>query len=158
MMIQVGMTKGLSHVTIAVSDIERAKNFYRSLLGWDELFSSKLSGPEFEALTGITGAAGEVAGGAVGDNRLELVCMNFVGQPAVKGLGLSRIAFEVDDVAKAWLDAAAAGAVVMIEHREIVGCRMITVSDPDGMMIELIEYVPGGGAWGGTDGRPQLRS
>jgi catechol 2,3-dioxygenase-like lactoylglutathione lyase family enzyme len=156
--VDVGVVKGLSHICITVSDMERAKNFYRVLLGWEEQFSLKVSGEQLEAMTGIRGSAGEVAGGAIGDNRLELICMNFIEEPSVRGIGLSRISFEVDSAAEAWARASEAGIVVTIEPREIIGCLIITVSDPDGTAIDLIEYLPGGGAWGGAEGRPQLRA
>jgi predicted enzyme related to lactoylglutathione lyase len=151
-----GITKGLSHISVNVSDMAKAKEFYRAVFGWKELFSMEMSGPDFEAAVGVPGAAGEVAGGEVGDNRLELVWLSFVNTPSTPGLGLSKIVFEVDDADEAWQHAVRLGVTVSVELHEIAGCRVVTINDPDDLRIDLIEYLPGGGAWGGHLGRTEL--
>ncbi len=153
-----GISRGLSHVTVNVSNMENAKRFYRTMLGWEQEFSITMGGPEFDEMVGVAGAAGEIAGGTIGDNRLELVCMNFVTESNGEGLGLSRLVFEVDDVEDAWRRAAEAGVSAAIVPHEFPGCRLVTVRDPDGTAIQFIEYLPGGDAWGGLGGRPQLRT
>jgi predicted enzyme related to lactoylglutathione lyase len=143
----------LSHVTVNVSDLERSKKFYREAFGWDERFAVSLEGPEFEAAVGLPGAAGLVAGGVVGDFRIELVAMNFLTTPPGSGLGLSKLSFEVEDPQRALDQLVELGATAVAQPNEIAGCVIATALDPDGQVIDLIQYLPNTTAWGGDGGR-----
>jgi len=155
-MSKAGMTKGLSHVSVNVSDMTKSKAFYTTVFGWKQLFSIPLSGPDFEAAVGVPGASGEVAGGEIGDNRLELVALSFVKTTSVPGLGLSKIVFEVTSADEAHAHVQSLGVPVVTPPHEVSGCRVVTIADPDGLPIDLIEYMPDGGAWGGHLGRPEI--
>ena len=54
--------RDFSHITVRVSDIERALAFYRDGLGLRSLFDVELSGPGLESVTGAKGARGRMVG------------------------------------------------------------------------------------------------
>jgi glyoxylase I family protein len=143
--------KGVSHVSINVSDIERSKAWYRDVLGWQELFDEHMHGEEFETITGSPGAEGRASGGRIGDLRVEL--MSFTHTPAVppgNGLGLRVLSLEVADADAAHAAMREMGVTCVTAPVELFGTRMFFVVDPDGQGIEVVEYVPGGPAWGGA--------
>ncbi|MFX4801963.1 VOC family protein, partial [Acinetobacter baumannii] len=69
--------KGVSHVSINVSDMDRSRAWYRDVLGWEELFDEHMGGPDFEAITGVKGAEGRACGGRVANLRIELMSFNY---------------------------------------------------------------------------------
>ena len=146
----VGIT-GVSHVSIAVSDMERSIAFYRDVLGWEQLFDEHMAGEAFETLTGVPGAAARACGGRLGGLRVELMSFNFIpSAPAAPGLGLRVLSMEVAD-ARATHDALVArGVAVSGAPVEVFGTVMFFALDPDGQGIEMCEYVRGGPAWGGA--------
>lgn len=142
---------GVSHVGITVSDMDRAVAFYRDVLGWEQLFDERLSGPELDALTGRPGTSLRACGGRIGAGRVEL--MQFDGgptEPHGPGLGLGTLSIEVDDIDACHTELSAQGVTVLGPPVELHGTRMFFVLDPDGQPIELVEYLPGGPAWGGA--------
>ena len=122
----------LSHVTVNVSDLERSKKFYRDAFGWDERFAMSFGGPEFEAAVGVPGAAGSVAGGVVGDFRIELVAMSFLTTPPAPGLGLSKLSFQVDDAQVALDQLAKVGGTVVANRTRSPGVSSPPPSTPTG--------------------------
>ena len=143
--------KGVSHVSIAVSDMDRSIAFYRDVFGWEQLFVEHMGGESFDAITGVKGAAGRACGGRIGDLRVELMAFNYIpNTPPGIGLGLRVLSMEVEDAAAAHADLVARGVKVAGPPVEVHGTRMFFVIDPDGQGIEMCEYVPGGPAWGGA--------
>lgn len=143
--------KDVSHVSIAVSDMERSIAFYRDVFGWEQIFDERMEGEAFEALTGVAGAAGQACGGRIGSLRVELMHFNFI--PAVvaaPGLGLRVLSMEVADARAAHTELVARGVPVSGPPVEVFGVHMFFVLDPDGQGIEMCEYVAGGPAWGGA--------
>ena len=107
----------VSHVSINVADMDRSIAFYRDTFGWEMLFDEHMEGPAFDAITGISGAAGRACGGRIRDIRVELMCFNFTPHaPPGAGLGL----FLVTNVARTLRGSVAArnraqgGAVVTL--------------------------------------------
>jgi catechol 2,3-dioxygenase-like lactoylglutathione lyase family enzyme len=143
--------RGVSHVGIRVSDMERSITWYRDVLGWEQLFDERLEGPEFDALVGVAGASGRACGGRIGDVRVEL--MSFAHVPPTRrgdGLGLSVLSVEVADVAAARDELSERDVRVLGPTVEFHGTKMFFIVDPDGQPVELVEYIPGGPAWGGA--------
>jgi catechol 2,3-dioxygenase-like lactoylglutathione lyase family enzyme len=143
--------KDVSHVSIAVSDMDRSIAFYRDVFGWEQIFDEHMEGEAFEALTGVAGAAGQACGGRIGSLRVELMHFNFI--PAVaasSGLGLRVLSMEVADARAAHGELVARGIPVSGPPVEVFGVRMFFVLDPDGQGIEMCEYIAGGPAWGGA--------
>lgn len=142
---------GVSHVSINVADMDRSVEFYRRVFGWEQLFDERMEGPGFEAITGVPGAAGRACGGRVRDIRIELMCFNFTPeQPPGAGLGLRVLSLQVDDADAAYRDLRSSGVRVASEPVDLYGTRMFFVIDPDGQGIEMVQYIPGGPAWGGA--------
>jgi len=143
--------KDVSHVSIAVSDMDRSIAFYRDVLGWQQLFDEHMEGESFDAITGVQGAAGRACGGRIGSLRVELMCFNYIpATPPGPGLGLRVLSLEVDEAGAAHAELVARGVPVAGPPVEVHGTRMFFVLDPDGQGIEMCEYVPGGPAWGGA--------
>jgi catechol 2,3-dioxygenase-like lactoylglutathione lyase family enzyme len=149
--------RGLSHVGLNVADMGRALDFYGRAFGFEPLFDLTFGGPDFESMVGIPGAAGRVAGGRIGDLRLELVSMSFMQPGGPAGFGLAKLSFEVANADDAFEQLGALGIATPLPPHEVEGTRAFSVQDPDGTTIDIIEYLPGGGAWGGKGGRPELR-
>jgi len=137
---------GWSHVGICCSDLERSTAFYEAVLGFEQVFTMELSVP----------ATMEVDGTFLSrmlrrpDMRLELLQWLSV-DPAGDGsrrsmleLGLTHLAFRVAAY-DGLLDAVAAhGGTV---HRETLteldgGVRLLYVTDPDGIRLELMVGTP----------------
>lgn len=143
--------KDVSHVSIAVSDMERSIAFYRDVFGWEQIFDERMEGEAFEALTGVAGAAGHACGGRIGSLRVELMHFNFIpAVAAAPGLGLRVLSMEVADARAAHAELVARGVTVSGPPVEVFGVHMFFVLDPDGQGIEMCEYVAGGPAWGGA--------
>jgi catechol 2,3-dioxygenase-like lactoylglutathione lyase family enzyme len=143
--------KGVSHVSIAVSDMDRSIAFYRDVFGWEQIFDERMEGEAFETLTGVAGAAGQACGGHIGSLRVELMHFNFIPPvPGSSGLGLRVLSMEVADARAAHGELVARGIPVSGPPVEVFGVRMFFVLDPDGQGIEMCEYVAGGPAWGGA--------
>jgi catechol 2,3-dioxygenase-like lactoylglutathione lyase family enzyme len=143
--------KDVSHVSIAVSDMDRSIAFYRDVFGWEQIFDECMEGEAFETLTGVAGAAGQACGGRIGSLRVELMHFNFIPPVAASsGLGLRVLSMEVADARAAHGELVARGIPVSGPPVEVFGVRMFFVLDPDGQGIEMCEYVAGGPAWGGA--------
>jgi catechol 2,3-dioxygenase-like lactoylglutathione lyase family enzyme len=135
----VGLDTEFSHVVIAVSDMERALAFYRDVLGMDVVFDRELAGDPF---------AGRAVGGLVGGVSIELLHLS--GQSAAdasvatyKPVGVQVISFSVPDLDHSHAVIAAAVGDRAQEPFDIESVRMFFVTDPDGTMIEFVQF-PGG--------------
>ncbi|MCV7228412.1 VOC family protein [Mycolicibacterium komossense] len=133
-----------SHLVVGVTDMDRALQFYRGLLGMDVVFDQSISGEPFDTALGSTSNQdGRVVGGLIGGLMVELLSLGATG-PASPGRrpfrGNQNISLSVAD-----LDATH-GAVLDAGYRpeqepfEISGVRMFFVKDPDGMPVEFIEF------------------
>lgn len=149
----VGLDLQFSHVVIAVGDMDRALGFYRDVLGMDVVFDQELSGQPF---------AGRAVGGLVGGVSVELLRLPGRGPDdaadTFKPVGMQVISFSVPD-----LDGCHAALVAAIGDRvqppfDVEGVRMFFVTDPDGTVIEFVQFPEGArnpaqlhrGAPGGT--------
>ncbi len=143
--------KDVSHVSLYVSDMDRSLDFYREVFGFEILFEEKIEGPALEEITGVKGAWGRAVGGRIGSLRVELLQTNTV--PTTQkppGLGLAVLSFEVSDARSTYEWVRSLGHRCPTPPVEHYGTRMFFVSDPDGQRIEMVEYIPGGSAWGGA--------
>jgi glyoxylase I family protein len=141
---------GIDHSGITVVSVAAALGFYRDLLGLRVTDEGEDSGPELDAITGLTGAHIRYAELDLGGGRV-LEVIEFV-PPRGSGTakppfdpGASHLALRVDDVDALCARLAAAGATVRGVPTTISapgpwhGARCVYVEDPDGRTVELIQ-------------------
>jgi glyoxylase I family protein len=136
--------RNFSHISVQVTNLERAKHFYLDILGLSVLFDVELEGPGLDSVTGSAGAKGRMVGCLVpGGGMIELV--QGIGHgSAVDGKSDSMIfSLCVEDLDEAYRSLKSAGIQPLQEPAGVEGVRMFFVRDPDGRQIELIEF-PGG--------------
>ena len=141
--------RDFSHVTVRVSDMERALAFYREGLGLRAIFDVRLEGAGLEAVTGTQAASGRMVGLVVpGAGQ---VCIELLGfehprsEPPPRGrfTGYSNIALSVDDLEAAYAECLARGLRPLQKPVEVGGVKMFFLADPDGTPIELIQFPRG---------------
>jgi len=146
---------GLDHVSVTTGDIARSLAFYRDLLELPVRSVGELSGDEVERITGVPGARLLSADLDLGHGQvLELI--EYVGAPDGAALALERpgsghIGLTVDDVDalhNKLVDAdwpVKSDPVERTEPGDWFGARCMTVLDPDGVAVELVERPRHGG-------------
>jgi catechol 2,3-dioxygenase-like lactoylglutathione lyase family enzyme len=145
------MIKGLNHVGISVSNLERAVEFYRNAFGMQIVVQSSFEGERDEAILGLRGARGRVATVALGHAEIEL--FEFAS-PTPKSAdpnrpvcdhGISHFCLQVSDLHAEYARLKAAGVAFHCPPQEFPGVGRATYGrDPDGNVFELIELFAGG--------------
>jgi catechol 2,3-dioxygenase-like lactoylglutathione lyase family enzyme len=140
---------GIDHVSVTTADIARSLAFYHDLLEVPVRAVGELSGDEIEQMTGVPGARLLTADLDLGGGQvLELI--EYVGLSEGKALPIERagsghIGLQVDDVDGIGLRLLDAGvevrseAVTVTEAGDWYGARCMTVFDPDGVAVELVQ-------------------
>lgn len=144
--------RGVDHVSVTTSDIERSLAFYRDLLGLTVTDRDELHDPELALVTGVPGAKARYAELDLGDGRvMELLEYLSPGAPlsqSVNSPGSGHLAFTVDDIDAFHARFVQAGVTVrstpvtIREPGPWFGVRVIYSVDPDGVTIELVERPP----------------
>jgi catechol 2,3-dioxygenase-like lactoylglutathione lyase family enzyme len=133
-----------SHLVIGVTEMDRALEFYRGLLGMDVVFDQSISGEPFDAALGSTTSQdGRVVGGLVGGIMVELLSLGAAGSDRTGRrpfLGNQNISLSVTDLDATFDAVKAAGYEPEQAPFAIAGVRMFFVKDPDGMPVEFIEF------------------
>jgi catechol 2,3-dioxygenase-like lactoylglutathione lyase family enzyme len=140
---------GLDHVSVTTADIARSLAFYRDLLGIPVSEVAELSGREVEEITGVRGARMLAADLDLGHGQV-LELLEYVGGAAGTALpldhaGSGHIGLAVRDVGALHARLVDAGVEVtsapatITEPGEWFGARCMTVRDPDGVAVELVE-------------------
>lgn len=150
------MLKGITHVGITVSDIERSIVFYRDVLGLKLMGRLEMKGEEADALFGAENSRAYVAylegSGRIGAPPVELI--QFADAEAEDGRAslfkrsISEACFEVEDIQAEYERLLGAGVEFLSEPREFDFSsdgfgRSIAVyfRDPDGIILELMQYL-----------------
>lgn len=136
------------HLVVGVTDMDRALDFYRGLLGMDVVFDQLISGEPFDAiLHSSRQQEGRVVGGVVGGVVLELLSLgtSAPGSAAPKRgiVGNQNIALSVSDLDATYRAVIDAGFQPAQAPFAIDRVRMFFVNDPDGTAVEFVEF-PGG--------------
>jgi catechol 2,3-dioxygenase-like lactoylglutathione lyase family enzyme len=140
---------GLDHVSVTTGDIARSLAFYRDLLELPVRSVGELSGDEVERITGVPGARLLSADLDLGHGQV-LELLEYVGAGDGEALALDRpgsghIGLTVDDVDAIHRTLSEAGWAVksppieLTEPGDWFGARCMTVLDPDGVAVELVE-------------------
>jgi catechol 2,3-dioxygenase-like lactoylglutathione lyase family enzyme len=130
------------HVGLTVSELDRAVEFYRDVLGLDVVSRFEVAGEAFSTAVDIDDAAGAFAHLDAGGVRLELVEYDPEGDATTSALnqpGACHVGFAVEDV-----DTVVAGLPDGVEtvsepQTTASGTRLVFLRDPDGNRIELLE-------------------
>jgi catechol 2,3-dioxygenase-like lactoylglutathione lyase family enzyme len=130
------------HLVVGVTDMDRALQFYRGLLGMDVVFDQTMAGDPFDhALGGAAGNQGRVVGGLIGGVMLELLSLGGETRPARRSIvGNQNISLSVTDLDDTYRRVQDAGYQPDQAPFEIAGVRMFFVKDPDGTAVEFIEF------------------
>jgi len=141
--------RDFSHITVRVSDLDRALAFYREGLGLRQLFDVRLDGPGLDAVTGTAGARGRMIGLLVpGSGKVSIELIHFEHPPLVRPpegryTGWSNVSLSVADIDAAHAECVARGLAPLSKPVEVGGVRMFFLTDPDGARIEIIEFSGG---------------
>jgi catechol 2,3-dioxygenase-like lactoylglutathione lyase family enzyme len=129
-------------LVVGVTDMDRALQFYRGLLGMDVVFDQTMAGDPFDhALGGATGNQGRVVGGLIGGVMLELLSLGGETRPTRRSIvGNQNISLSVTDLDDTYRRVQEAGYQPDQAPFEIAGVRMFFVKDPDGTAVEFIEF------------------
>ncbi len=131
---------GLSHICIAVSDMEVSLAFYRDLLGLEVFFDLQLEVPAMETVTGETGPV--MQGGAVVE-LLDFAHRDLQPQRRDAKLGCPNVSLSVRDIDATAAAITAAGIQPEQQPVDIGGVRMFFVRDPDGTPVEFVSFPNG---------------
>jgi catechol 2,3-dioxygenase-like lactoylglutathione lyase family enzyme len=129
-----GLDLRFSHAVIAVTDVDRALAFYRDVLGMDVVFDRVLSGQPF---------GGRAVGGLLGGISIELLRLDSGREePAVGAgsVGVQLLSWSVPDLGATYQLLSAAVGQAAMEPFDVDGVRMFFVKDPDGTVIEFVEF------------------
>jgi lactoylglutathione lyase len=143
--------RNFSHVGICVSDLDRSTRFYQEVLGFQEVMTAQV-GEEFAATLEVDAPKLESRFLGRDDVRIEL--LHYLepghrgdgGRRPMNQLGLTHLAFSVDDVMEFSAAAERAGGRVhratlsVVEGGGSDGGPLMAVylTDPDGTRIELL--------------------
>jgi methylmalonyl-CoA epimerase len=129
------MIKKISHLGVAVRDLERAREFYRSVLG---LESSDPIGSEDGTMKGSLVEVGDAVIELLQPVGNEGVMAKFLEK---RGEGFHHVCYEVDDIRAAVDTLKAKGIHVLGEPKK--GIEGITVflhpKETNGVLVELVE-------------------
>lgn len=150
------MIEQVDHVNVVVADLPAMTRFYRDVLGLRLAKQVSIRGPWIEAVTGLKGAAADVAlleaGTGAGVELIQYRCPEGA-RPARLGdphtPGIRHIAFRVDDMDVAVARLSQAGVeflspvqTVPTDQVDFVGRskRIVYCRDPEGNLLELAAY------------------
>jgi catechol 2,3-dioxygenase-like lactoylglutathione lyase family enzyme len=136
------------HLVVGVTDMDRALEFYRDVLGMEVIFETLISGEPFDAvLHAKRHQEGRVVGGLLGGLMVELLSLGAkpgAEKPARRGItGIQNVSLSVTDLNDTHRRIRDAGYPPDQEPFEIGGVRMFFVKDPDGTPVEFIELPNG---------------
>ena len=146
-------------VGMTVSDMDRAVDFYSSVLFFEKVSDVEVAGDEFERLQGVFGARARIVTLRLGDERLELTeYLAPSGRPAPADARsndrwFQHVAIIVSDMDQAylWLRRHGVRHVSPSPQRlpdwnpNAAGIRAFYFRDPDGHFLEILQFPPGKG-------------
>jgi catechol 2,3-dioxygenase-like lactoylglutathione lyase family enzyme len=147
------MSLVLSHIGLAVSDLDTAVQFFTEALGF-EAGSGSASGDEVADLAEIDGGRAQMRMRYIVKDgvRIELMCWSVPGPMGTPSqsraqLGLTHLCVQVDDADAEAERLASYGATILERtrtevHRGAEDIIMVCVSVLDGLRIELLQRTP----------------
>ncbi|MBY0274968.1 VOC family protein [Candidatus Binatia bacterium] len=150
------MTSGLrrfDHVTVVVRDLGAARGFF-ALLGFRETTAVVIAGPPFDGYMGVPDIEADhvTLVHESASPRLEVQLLRY-RRPApydgndptrLDAPGYNHVCFAVDDVAAELARLAPAGVVPKSGVLEFHDRKLVFLTGPEGITVELAEWHPGG--------------
>lgn len=137
------------HTGITVRDLERSLAFWHGVLGFELLLRARRSGAYAAEVTGVPGAAIDIAVLLAPGHKIELLQYLLPDgrehlRPRPCDVGSLHLAFDVDDLDAVLARIAAAGWTAVGEPQVVAegarrGTRVVYARDPDGTTIELMQ-------------------
>lgn len=146
------MIRGMHHISLATTDMDRFVRFYRDLLGvaLDRISPLPADFEPFETVVGMRKVRGQVAQFNLGNMSMEVFCYSDpVPRPGERrpacDAGIRHIAFDVKDISAEYdrLKAAGVDFVSPPQHIAPGKCTSCYFYDPDGNILELQEIHAG---------------
>jgi catechol 2,3-dioxygenase-like lactoylglutathione lyase family enzyme len=143
------MIKRFDHVTIVVTDLEKAKEFF-GLFGFEEILSVSISGQRFSDYMGVDGIEARHVTLALANAspRLEVQLLQYLHpeplpDPDITKLyrvGFNHVCFAVDKLDLAIAKLGAAGIKPRNEVLDFHDRKLIFFPGPEGITVELSEW------------------
>lgn len=148
------MLKGIIHVGLTVTDLDRSVAFYRDVLGLAYLGEMEMEGPETERLFQRKGYRVRVAylNGSREVDAPPVELIQFVGQEPERQAGdlfrtsISELCFAVEDIDWEYLRLKDLGVEFLSEPQSFDSTeygfgknRAVYLRDPDGIVLELLQ-------------------
>jgi catechol 2,3-dioxygenase-like lactoylglutathione lyase family enzyme len=141
----------LDHVSITVSDLDRSLTFYRDLLGLREIERHRLDGDGISTMAGKEGVVLQVVRLAAAQTPgILLDLQQYVAPPGsvsdaqLGDVGHSHVCFGIDGIDDACAELRARGTELVSEpvsfELESGVLKVVFLKDPDGNVLELVEY------------------
>ena len=150
------MTSGLrhfDHVTVAVRDLDGARRFF-ALLGFREERAVVIAGAPFDGYMGVPGIEADhvTLVHETAAPRLEIQLLRYRRPEAYPGndptrldaLGYNHVCFAVDDVDAELARLAAHGITPQSGVLDFHDRKLVFLTGPEGITVELAEWHPGG--------------
>jgi catechol 2,3-dioxygenase-like lactoylglutathione lyase family enzyme len=141
------MILGIHHTAISTSNIERSLQFYRDLLGFKEVFSSKwdIGTETTDKIVGLKDSSARVVMLRAGNACVELF-QYATPEPKPGNMnrpvcdhGITHLCLQVADIDAEYTRLKAAGMRFHCPPQDVGGLRATYGRDPDGNVVELLE-------------------
>lgn len=124
------MIKGLHHIHLFCSDVEKSARFFKDSFNAEELYRGELSGRPFIRI-GLSGLVINLTG--MGPNAGQL-------DPGNGKYGLDHFSLQVDNIEEAAKQMRDKGITVLSGPDLLnTGSKVLFIEGPDGIQIELLE-------------------
>ena len=142
------MIKGFHHAAISTPDLKRCIDFYTNVIGGEVAwtFGWPADTPEAAEVTGLENSAADAVMLKIGNSFLEVFEFSLPAQQLratdrpVHRYGITHISLEVSDINAEYERLQAAGMPFNCKPKSQDGSAMVYGRDPDGNVIELIEF------------------
>ena len=126
-----------SHLAFRVRNLEKSRDFYERLFGYEPFLEQPLEHDVLEKLTDGSSRRAVLAMGALGDKVLELA--EYEDLPAEQ-IGVSHFGLRVRDLDETYRRACNLGVDILVPPTDIQGVRVMFIEDPDGNRFEIGEF------------------